>query len=267
MDDFVLWLFSVFGPGTFIALLFLHLFWHAEDVVNPEVRKQFADFLLDTRAHPVSRDFTPIFVSLFDATFGLYPWTKTFLFRSVRISIIAFVTMMMVFFVVNDVNFNYILNYSWKILLLGIMLNLTPDYISLIESRLIFHHMRGKNLLKILILLLLDLILTSLIISLGFLVLVWYYRGHFWSAVQVLPKVLLKGFTLDGPEGIVIYTTYITSVWVWLYMISVLLMRAQGLLSPFRKLLNIKMYPFRSLGLVAFVPILLMGAIVRWILG
>ena len=58
----------------------------------------------------------------------------------------------------------------YNILLLRVLVNLIPDCISLLESRFIFRYMKGKNLIGMIMLLLLDFVATS-IISLSFLVL------------------------------------------------------------------------------------------------
>ena len=259
MPEFASW----FSAAALPAVLFLYLFWHADDVVHPGLRERLAHFLLDTQAHSISRDYTPIFARLFDATFGPNPWSTTFLYRSVRISIVAFAIMLAVYFTKNDVSFDYIRTHAYNILLLGLLVNLIPDYISLVESRFIFRCMRDKTRMGVVLLLLLDFVATSVIISLSFLVLIGYYRGDYFSAIGAMPNVLWKGVTLTKPEGVAIYTTYISSVWVWLYLISVLLVRTRGVRWLLHNVLNAESYPFRSLGVVMFIPLFLVCVVGR----
>ena len=68
-------------------------------------------------------------------------------------------------------------------------------------------------------------------------------------------------------KGVAIYTTYVSSVWVWLYMMSVLLMLARGIMSLLRNILNVEAYPFRSLGVVMFLPMLLVCVAVPQVWG
>ena len=77
---------------------------------------------------------------------------------------------------------------------------------------------------------------------------------RFWDSYY---ELLWNGIRLaerNGELGIFLYTTYFTSVWVWLYILSAMTMRTRGMMNPLRKLLPVSSRPFRSLGLVAFLP-------------
>ena len=82
--------------------------------------------------------------------------------------------------------------------------------------------MVGKSWVGILFLLFLDFFVTTALAILALFVLVLLTGKEFtWSLV-------VAGVALDGPfgvYGVLYYSTYMTSVWVWLYVVSVGAMR------------------------------------------
>ena len=82
-----------------------------------------------------------------------------------------------------------------------------------------------------------------------------------------MPSILLNGLTLDKPEGIAIYTTYLTSIWLWLYMMSLLLLRGRKffVFLEEHKIIDVRRHPFRAAGLVAYLPVTVLTAAVVFV--
>jgi len=157
-------------------------------------------------------------------------------------------------------------------LTLFICFNLITDYISLLESRYIIKKMEGtQSIVRWISFMTIDLLITFLVfIILGF--------GLFTSITILstsLLEIQLSSFNLTrfiqtisnsislsgevGFMGIFLYTTFFTSIWIWLYAGSGLLIkfivRSGKFLSFFSKHLNIEENPFKAMGFVLIILI------------
>lgn len=255
--------------SSFVGGSFLFLIWHYEGIVPSKRRTAFANYLLSRNPDSGQVGLLSFFLAAFDGYFGPNPRSRTFLCRSIAISSTAFTGMMIVFFIWNDVDFKYISTHTWKIVLLGAVLNPIPDYLSLVQSRAMFHFMDGRTPFVIGVLLALDLVATSVIISVSYFILILAHSKSIFHTATVLPTILLSGLMLKKPEGIAIYTTYLTSMWLWLYMMSSLLLRVRRLFVFLEQheIIDVKGHPMRTAGLVAYLPTTVLTAAVIWIVS
>ena len=83
------------------------------------------------------------------------------------------------------------------------------------------------------------------------------------------PDATANGIIFEGEDslfGVTLYTTYFTSVWLWAYAASIMLIRLSMFIRPVWKFLRwalpIDAKPLRSIGIVAFVPPLIVSTIV-----
>jgi hypothetical protein len=166
----------------------------------------------------------------------------------------------------------------WRGFLLGaIFANIVPDYISLLETRYVLRLlMRSQDIVRTAGLLIADVIASFAIfyfVSIGgavvFFVL-WsptayppaaaprLYMDWVVGLIALLPEFLW----LDNPDsldreavGVFFYSTFWTSVWLWIFGLSQVAIRAAARLNPILKivryLLPIEERPFRSIGVVA----------------
>ncbi len=126
-------------------------------------------------------------------------------------------------------------------ILLGGVLNLFPDYLSLLQTRFVLRCMsRHPGTLRRVAWLLIDLFLTFAIvtIAMGFLDLSLVAFGlteqPIWlmwrfMITDVIPTGLAMIFGSQSPDaifGAYIYSTLVTSVWIWLYLLSGLIVKA-----------------------------------------
>jgi len=145
--------------------------------------------------------------------------------------------------------------------LLSLLINLLPDYLSLYETRLVLGFMaKSKGALRTLALLLFDLAATVLISFLvGFVVMFGLFITIFGDPLTVteLAEWFWEGLTFSGEKselGIFIYSTFFTSVWVWLYALSGFLVKGIATsrkgLHFLQRHLNLEEHPLRSMGFV-----------------
>jgi hypothetical protein len=157
--------------------------------------------------------------------------------------------------------------FYWKEILVGLaffaVLNLLPDYLSLLESRYVIKLMqRGRSLARMILLLLLDLLVT---VGIGFaawmlLSLPVMSRETSWQIFveRILPLTASRvGGEGWGAAGVFFYSTFFTSVWVWLFAISTQAVRLAeyfGIgLNRLKWLLDIQQKPIQSLGVMSIL--------------
>lgn len=146
---------------------------------------------------------------------------------------------------------------------IGILLfNLLPDYLSLYETRLVLDFMAKSDArLRVPALLLFDLAATALIsFVVGFLVLAPLFAIILENPPLTftrLAEAFGEGLTFSGKSasaGIFIYSTFFTSVWVWLYALSGFLVKGIAAsrtgLHFLQRHLNLEEHPLRSMGFV-----------------
>ena len=161
-----------FGVGFAIPFALLFLFWYADDQVQVDLKSRFARFLLSPPGTEANRHLGRYFVDFFDTKFGSNVFGARFIVRSFVASFLAVLTMFVVWLIVNQETstirdlFIDERNVILFVLVptLAIVLNLVPDYCSLVESRLILGQMTEENLKTAFLYLILDLVLTTAII-------------------------------------------------------------------------------------------------------
>ena len=163
--------------------------------------------------------------------------------------------------------------------ILAVLFNLLPDYLSLVETRVVLRWMSLKpSISRICALLVLDAVLTGVIFCIGAALVFWVFfileNGSFSEAVGLLWEILLPGFQLSTGStgdicfGIFFYSTYFTSVWVWFYALSGGAIRTLGFgVDLMRKFLDIDNVPIRALGYVSSVIVILLFVVVFIFVG
>ena len=221
---------------------------------SKQSRRALADFLLATNRPRTTVILPSSFSDMFDKLFGPQPWTWKFFSRSVAASTALLVLMSALWF---DLNQEFVSRTSarpWLIILvLAPILNFPLDYLSLVESRFIIRKMVGRSVPTIVFLMLVDLASTTLIVFLSFLIIAHIIPGDtisFYSTIAGTIEVVAQGYgfvTDDGFLGIFIYTTYSTSIWVWLYAMSVLTSRAIFRFSKRARKMVVKLFDIKRI--------------------
>ena len=148
------------------------LFERAETVIRPEIRTSISRWLQNADLGQAVKSWPDSFGKVFDAVFGERHLSLKCFIRSSLASITAVLLVSIVAWAVDPEIFRQlttdvliadhpILNIITSMLLLGALLNLIPDFISLLESRYIIKWMsQKKSVILWLLLLIFDLIIT-----------------------------------------------------------------------------------------------------------
>ncbi len=164
---------------------------------------------------------------------------------------------------------------------LAVVLNVVPDYVSLLETRyMILWMSRQRSSVRHMVLLLIDLAVTA---AIGFMFIFgpylllmgswpWEVPAFLWESIftlswepfvrQTEAPFLPEGLFILLALGICFYSSFFTSVWVWLYALSGLAVRVVGYfgigIRGLRGILDIESKPLRSMGFVSIALVSLL---------
>lgn len=252
----------------------VHWFFEfSEKHLDPGTRDDIALHLLEAEPPNQIEGWQKTFPGVFDAVFGErhVSW-GCFWKSSLASSVFAF-TLTMIYLVREGgpLELHFVAVYL-------VVLNFIPDYVSLLQTRYLLKAVaRNPSALVLLSLLLADVILTGLIFLLwvppvtelvGFVIETGEPLAQAARDVSLPDRLreyyfdwpddfLVEALSLSGQNslGIFLWTTYFTSVWLWLYALSVLIVRTMTRLSRgaafLRDHLNIEEKPLSSMGFVA----------------
>ena len=241
------------------------LFKTAESVAQDEVRTAITRWLRNLDPDQVMKSWPQTFLSMFDSIFGKRHLSWRCIWRSCVASMAGVMVLMLVWATLRFDEIEFIINmvdpvpFFIMVIVSPLILNAVPDYVSLCETRFVLRWMSCKPSSSwIVLLLILDAVVTGLIFCLGAVVLILIVSGGPISkAIKILLGLLLPGLRLSSengttPFGIFFYSTYFTSVWVWLYVLSGGVIRTLGLgVRVLQKFLDIDNAPIRAIGFVA----------------
>lgn len=253
------------------------LFDRADKALKDEAKDSISQWLLELKPSEGNQKWPGQFIKIFDAVFSEKHLSWKCFFRSCIASYIAITIMLLIYIGIDEGGFFIPSNgqIRWAdfvgVYFLGGILNLIPDYVSLLETRLVLRRMKdSKSFLKTFVLLGFDLIISALLIGGPFLL---YFVVFFFNYPPVIPEaanyydasvgVLKSSISFSGDvglHGIFIYSTFFTSVWLWLYGLSGFLIKTSqrmGLTFQWLKnILDFESKPLPSLGLVSSFIIL-----------
>ena len=239
------------------------LFDKAESTMSARSRKQVAEWLMDTDLSESVASAPQQFIELFDSIFGDRHLTWMCFTRSSAASVLAVaITTPVVFqigqigrpMVVGVAGFGGEVVLTASVAALGaIVVNLIPDYLSLLETRWMMRFAAWSNWLMLA--LLLDLLATFVIGSVA-----W---GAILSGFFLLVEETgtLGTSSLDELFGLAVIvgflSTFFTSIWLWLYVLSIpfsrVLLRMSGGVGFLLRVADVERQPFRSMGFVSVI--------------
>ena len=246
------------GAGS-LQLIWL-LFDRGQQVASPDTRAKVAKALRTPRLGPRLAASADAFVDLFDAVFGRYHLTWR-CFLASALATIASLLITTCFSISVMSNSGLDLRLIGLLLVASLPLNVIPDYLSLLETRAVLRWVTRPRSVPFAVVILAFDVLCSLTIWLAwFILFTWLKpfgaRFDLGESLRVVPDLLaLKG--VWGKMGIFLYSSLFTSVWAWLFMISVALAQVGGLTDrsvvALGVILNFEDEPIRSLGYIALV--------------
>lgn len=255
----------------------------AEIFLRDDLKRKISALILRESRDASIADWPSLFVDLFDSIFGHKIWRLRFAVGSFVASALSVTLLTIVWFIFNDAEEDYlpspdillenpdeIFNIPFTvsvivamIAILGALINLLPDYLSLIQSRYIIQLMCGKSWIVVLFLLGVDFVLTSVIIFIVVVALFGIMSGSLVEGAGLIVSGVAAMLSMDGfigLLGIFIFSTYLTSVWVWLYALSLFFMvtmfKIRFIRSGFLRIWNedlVRKRPFSFLGMLCIV--------------
>lgn len=231
-----------------ISLLFIKLFKYGEENLNEKVKGKFKRELKSKKMMLLYME------ELFDSTFTKKHLSWRFFFRSCVASVFWLVLLSFIFLIFSkDSTLFYEVNkldFFLYIFPAGLLLNIVPDYLSLIQTRYFLGRMTNAHSYVVVIFLLLDLIF-SIVIFLTMIALLlllpeeggssylWKfmevynldvaaeYLGYSQPNISYLDKVYFffdNFFSMDKPSFVLVFlcalTTLSTSIWIWLHCLA-----------------------------------------------
>ena len=171
-----------------------------------------------------------------------------------------------------------------------VCLNLLPDYISLIETRIILGKIRDRKI-ALSAGIAVDAILTAGIFAIvgGYAFTVAFttvnihfdnlpivnLSGHYWDVATVFFREIVSyGVAFQSHEnflsfGVFLYSTFFTSAWLWLYAGGIFFIRLLARMGPVLRflkwLLPIDEKPMRAIGTATFIPAIAVSGLISWI--
>lgn len=137
-----------------------------------------------------------------------------------------------------------------QILLIGMVINILPDYLSLYQTRWLLRRFeQARSVAAQLGVLIIDAVATGAIIGIPvilFQLTPWGEEGF----------ALINAVAVFSVYSLFFYSTFITSVWAWLYCASLWFMRLFSR-TPLKRILNVRAEPVRQIAFVSAVLVFL----------
>jgi hypothetical protein len=247
------------------------LFERAETVVAPTTKSDIANWLRNVGSSQF-REWPVMFVQVFDKLFGRRHLSWHCFWRSAVASVASVLVVTLLWGALRPEELREFVSAEGIAAVVaivfagGAIINVLPDYVSLLETRFVIGRISGRNTLGVGMLLLMDFVASAAIFLIpyaAFRVLTSYGESGdlpsetLRTIVSDLPVYILplRAKAESAPDGIFLYSTFFTSAWVWLYAISGLALRvsegARSLLLRSQTVLDIDAKPLRCIGFVA----------------
>ena len=196
-----------------------------------------------------------LYVKALDQGFGSEFWSIKRLTRLSAASVTSVIVLWFVFGELSSISPNRVAEppHIKLAVALAVALNIIPNILSFQQTRIllgIFAH-RKNPFLQVAVLLA-DLVVSSLIILCALTA--WRFAS---GKGALLPLEIIGGFT---SYSIFFYSSFLTSIWAWLFVLSLWIMRLGAKLWDYR-LLDVARKPIDSLALLAATLVLLFSVI------
>lgn len=204
------------------------LFERMEKTASLEGKKKVSDWLKSLTTKSVSKTLveSPLwFIEAFDKIFGDKHLTWHCFLRSCIASIFSVTIMTIILFFLNPTIFGVYIEQIYWVYIFVFIFNILPDYISLLETRWILHNIRNAGIQKLSVLLIFDVIITTVIFFGVTLItvppfIVFISSEPSFSYQKFLYEIFINIITGSSFASVYFYSTFFTSIWLYLFIIS-----------------------------------------------
>lgn len=254
------------------------LFERAECVLSKGVLSDLTKWLKND-VNSVNRNSAVLFISIFNRIFGKKHLSLKCFSKSILVSFV--VVTVFVFNFLNEIGgkietFNI---YAFIIfLMIAFIYNMLIDYFSLFQTRIFLNWMKKKETVGKISVLILDLLTTTSLIFftlLLFNLLTDNFFLNFSFISEMLHQYYSALFFLDSGEGEsvllspIVYSTYFSSVWLWLYFVGGLIIKGINFLGVTKfkiaSKLNVEEKPLTSIGFVCMTLVTIFFVILLFV--
>jgi|ERR1700676_1502257 len=253
--------------GSWVAITsgIWFLFERAETVASTEGKAATANWLKNLGTEGKLSNWPQGFADIFDSVFGRKHFSWRCFARSSVASFlsVAVLTLIWLGSAPTSATYHFRLWDINELLSLALILNVLPDYLSLLKARYVIRVMSRKPTVgRITFLLIFDLVACAAIYFSFFVVFWWGLIVWGRNPAMFLPD--LRNFfevslSFRTPASSLFFATFFTSVWAWLYALSVALVKGANYFSvgvkTLERFLDIDEKPIRSLGLVSMAVV------------
>lgn len=262
-------LFGLAGAGMTFGGVVLAFFWKGEEALSPALIQWLAQRLQEARVAKPSKEWPQIFGRVFDRIFGVDALRARFILCALLASVLS-VSFFFVTYVLRDPYFaDSLINDPFQraavarqLITTSLIVNFVVDYLCLAYCREVVAQMElSPSLWRLPIYLLKDLGLKVglFILAIGFVYTSFAsggsFGGDFRAALTAVPATLWGGLLFENLSCVYIYSSLLSSFWLWAYMLSWLTfavaVRTPAALKALQWALPLEEHPVRSLGLVA----------------
>lgn len=261
------------GACLGVAGGFYGLFAAAEDAIAKSKRDSIAKLVRKAQFDDIKFNWKSTFGDIFDGVFSDKHWSWRCFWRSSLSSLLAVIALTLVWVSTDPVGVENTTKWLTKpevvlILLSPVIFNLLPDYLSLLETRFVLKKLGGPG--HNFAFIVLDLVFTFLIATvtffLGVFILSSLEDGRLdWTSFILSSEVffsevlVFRSRVIDIPISVFFYSTFLTSIWIWLYICGVGVLRALQTLGRSTRflhaVLDIDKKPLKSIGFVTMILI------------
>jgi hypothetical protein len=249
------------------------LFDRAEKVVDPQIKEKISNWMLTAKV-PVDERWPATFKNLADKVFGRKLFSMRGFFISIMFSLISITLLLAVgiYFqsdwLTEEIDTFGISSFILIYLFAASLFNFFLDYLSVVQTRFLLSRMVNKsNLINQFAFLLFDLLLTIILIWVTVLISVIFYNPEDW--VIITNYIIFNSLKFKIASAPFIYSTFLTSAWIWLYVLSGVVIRLVGKfymsLGIARKFLNIEEKPLQSIGFVSMLIVTVVYLIIPFV--
>ena len=202
---------------------------------------------------------------IFDSLFDSRLISRKFLFRSFVATLVGILISAVVIWAFTDVKiYTSKIVFEIIIILFAMIINLVPDYFSLVETRMVIGEIQKYNSKKsIVFFCIFDFFLTS---AIYFLYLEIFLQSITFMGISgsINEFLTLHGIHGSNPfhgiffltAGLGLLSTYLTSIWVWVYSVTggvfkLISYVGTPLFFLKNRVLDIEKYPFRAMGILS----------------
>ena len=248
------------------------VFERAETVISTEGKAMLTGWLKNLGAGGKLSNWPQGFAEIFDSVFGRKHLSWRCFARSSIASFISVAVLTLIWLAFSPASARYHLR-LWdmkELITLALILNVLPDYLSLLKARYVVRAMARKPTVgRITFLLILDFVACVAIYFAFFVAFWWSYVVWYRSPTVFLGDLqdfVAVSLSFRTPVSSLFFATFFTSVWAWLYALSVALVRGANYFSvgvkTLERFLDIDDKPIRSLGLVSMLIVTVLYLVV-----